>query len=281
MRVGDPALAEQGAGRRRDPRRRAGRDRDHAQDRAALRRYRRRRALGRSARSTRMGSAPGSARNAHGVDLNRNFSYRWRAGSPSSGYYPGPHPFSEPESRAVRRLIRRLKPRVTIWFHQPWGQVLAPCHGPAPAQTRVLARIGDPAEALPRPAPARHRDPLAEPSGRRQPLSWSSCRAVRSPTATPRVSAGGRESSTSRPGAHPIWVEFIGLCRRKCHRPPAQGRRRARSARLAGVTQKRIPFPEKRKREMAAYSKRHYGKRQLQAARPEGDRRTRRGLRQR
>src|SRR5262249_55949159 len=35
---------------------------------------------------------------------------------------------SEPESRTAARLIRRLKPSVTIWFHQPqaivraWGQ---------------------------------------------------------------------------------------------------------------------------------------------------------------
>ena len=58
----------------------------------------------------------------------------------SSGDYPGPHPFSEPESRAVRRLAKRVRPRVTIWYHQPWGQVLLPCHGPAPTQKRY-ARI--------------------------------------------------------------------------------------------------------------------------------------------
>lgn len=52
--------------------------------------------------------------NARGVDLNRDFT--------------GPGAFSEPETRFVRRLILRLRPRVTIWYHQHenrvrgWGQ---------------------------------------------------------------------------------------------------------------------------------------------------------------
>ena len=38
--------------------------------------------------------------NARGVDLNRNFSYRWSGAAASSAEDPGPRPFSEPESRA-------------------------------------------------------------------------------------------------------------------------------------------------------------------------------------
>ena len=68
-------------------------------------------------------------KNAHGVDLNRNFPYRWHGNVPhSSGYYPGPRPASEPETRAVMAFIRRLRPDLSIWYHQPWGAVLA-CHG--------------------------------------------------------------------------------------------------------------------------------------------------------
>jgi protein MpaA len=74
------------------------------------------------------GLALGRRQNAHGVDLNRNFPSEWRAGRPGQTEYPGPRPLSEPETRAASRLIRRLRPSVTIWFHQPqalvraWGQ---------------------------------------------------------------------------------------------------------------------------------------------------------------
>ena len=68
-------------------------------------------------------------KNAHGVDLNRNFPYRWHGNVPhSSGYYPGSRPASEPETRAVMAFVRRIRPDLSIWSHQPWGAVLA-CHG--------------------------------------------------------------------------------------------------------------------------------------------------------
>lgn len=67
----------------------------------------------------------GTRQNAHGVDLNRNFPRSWRRqGSPGSQYYSGPRPLSEPESRAAARLIRRVEPDLTIWYHQPYGFVV-------------------------------------------------------------------------------------------------------------------------------------------------------------
>jgi len=72
------------------------------------------------------GLAAGTRQNAHGVDLNRNFGAMWQPlGQPGSRQYSGPRPFSEPESRAVRALILRLHPQITIWFHQPQGVVRA------------------------------------------------------------------------------------------------------------------------------------------------------------
>ncbi len=49
--------------------------------------------------------------------MNRNFPYQWRPVADPT-YYSGPRPASEPETRVAIRLIRRIKPAVTIWYHQ-------------------------------------------------------------------------------------------------------------------------------------------------------------------
>lgn len=78
--------------------------------------------------------------NADGVDLNRNFPFRWQAlGVRGDQQFSGPRALSEPESRFAYRLILRLRPRVTIWFHQPLG--LVDESGGDPAIERRFARL--------------------------------------------------------------------------------------------------------------------------------------------
>ena len=69
------------------------------------------------------GVAAGTRQNSRGVDLNRNFPWRWR---PMGGVYAsGPHPLSEREARIAHALILRLHPHLTIWFHQHLDMVWA------------------------------------------------------------------------------------------------------------------------------------------------------------
>jgi murein peptide amidase A len=92
------------------------------------------------------GHAAHTRGNAHGVDLNRNFPYRWRR---QGGVYDsGPRPLSERESRIAYRLILRLRPSVTVWFHQHLNLVWA--SGGNRAVEKRFARVaGLPYRALP------------------------------------------------------------------------------------------------------------------------------------
>jgi murein peptide amidase A len=84
--------------------------------------------------------------NAHGVDLNRNFPFRWR---PLGGVYEsGPRPLSEPESRIAYRLIRRIHPAVAVWFHQHLDLVWA-SGGKASLERRFARISGLPYHRLP------------------------------------------------------------------------------------------------------------------------------------
>jgi protein MpaA len=74
------------------------------------------------------GTRSGTRKNARGVDLNRNFRFRFDP-SLTGGYESGPSPFSEPESRTVARISRAAGFDLAIWYHQPWNETLVPCNG--------------------------------------------------------------------------------------------------------------------------------------------------------
>jgi protein MpaA len=62
------------------------------------------------------GVAADTRQNAHLVDLNRNFPWRWR--DLEGVYDSGPRAASEPETRAAMRLVLRVKPTLSVWYHQ-------------------------------------------------------------------------------------------------------------------------------------------------------------------
>jgi N-acetylmuramoyl-L-alanine amidase len=172
------------------------------------------------------GAAARSRQNARGVDLNRNFPFRWKGiGRPFDTYYPGPAPLSEPESVAATSLITRVRPRVTIWFHQ---------------MMRLVDRSGGDAF-------------LERLYSRRSQLPYR--------TIAPLPGTATRWQNHAFPKDTALVVELPAgsLSRAAVRRHAAAVRAVAAAVAPPRVVSRPIPFGARRKREMRAYARRHYG----------------------
>lgn len=93
------------------------------------------------------GSDFGNAPNGPGVDLNRNYGFKWglpgASANPSNATFRGAGPFSEPETQAMKKLVESRKWSFLMTYHSfsnlilwPWG------HTDAPPPDKRIAPIG-------------------------------------------------------------------------------------------------------------------------------------------
>jgi N-acetylmuramoyl-L-alanine amidase len=181
------------------------------------------------------GRARRTRQNARGVDLNRNFPHRWRKAKRRGRFWPGPRAASEPETQWAMRLIRTIRPHVTVWLHQPYGFVV-PSEG---VDRRVLRRYATTAKLPIRRLP-RYRGTATGWQNRLRPgggafvveLKW------------------GRQSrATIRRHVRALWAAVLPPA------PPAT----AAQAEKPPIHWDPIPYGAKRKRQMRRYARRHYG----------------------
>ncbi len=169
------------------------------------------------------GSAAGSRQNAAGVDLNRNFPYRWR--HQDGVYESGPGPASEPETQAIQRFVERERPRITLWYHQALRMVVKSTGDPA------LERLYSRRSGLPRRRLPRYHGTA---------VSWQNT-TFRGDTAFVVELPGGALSAA---GARRHARATLALANAVA--PPR-------------VVSKPIPFDAKRRADMRGYAQRHYG----------------------
>ena len=181
------------------------------------------------------GEQASTRQNARGVDLNRNWPHRWRGGGrPFDTYFPGPHAASEPETRAMRRLIRRVRPDVTLWYHQHLSLVTLLPRADNAIVRAYGRRVGLPARRL--------------PHYRGTATSWQNRRFPRSTAFVVELGAGTLSKAAARRHARAALATV-----------KPEPTRAAAAAPRPEIVKSKIPFPRRRRLEMRRYSRRHYG----------------------
>jgi len=172
------------------------------------------------------GSRAGTRQNRRGVDLNRNFPFAWRAmGRPFDTYHSGASPLSEPESQAIAGLITRVRPRVTLYYHQML-RLVDRAGGDRFLERLYSRRSGLPYRAYP-PQPG-------------AATRWQNRTFPRDTATVVELPAG----SLSRRGVARHVGAVLALARAIA--PPRE-------------VSRPIPFGDDRKAQMRAYARRHYG----------------------
>jgi murein peptide amidase A len=91
------------------------------------------------------GCKANTRQNAHGVDLNRNSPWHWEPlERPGGTFYSGTGSLSEPESRAISRLVKNVRPNVSIWYHQHAALVDDSSGGSFALESRYARAVGLP-----------------------------------------------------------------------------------------------------------------------------------------
>ena len=178
------------------------------------------------------GTAANSRHNARGVDLNRNFPYRWQ--QQDGVYESGPGPASEAETQAMQRFIERERPRATLWYHQSLRMVVKST-GDAKLERLYSARSGLPRKSLPR--------------YHGTAISWQNT-AFRGDTAFVVELPGGALPATGVRRHAGAVLALAGAIA-----PPRE-------------VAKPIPYGPERRADMSDYAERHYGIKDFRLRRP-------------
>jgi hypothetical protein len=185
----------------------------------------------------------GTRQNARGVDLNRNFPFRWAGGGRAfDTYFPGRSRASEPETRALQRLVARVRPQLTVYYHQHMRLVTLERAGGNSAVRSYARRVGLPARML--------------PNYRGTATSWQNHRWPDASAFVVELPAGRLSRAAANRHARAVLAVAPIAARAAAGARVASG---TTAAPKPAIEWDPIPFGAARKRQMRRYSLRHYG----------------------